>query len=231
MQTIKLKVKDKLLFLTEDSEQFVVVGDNDSYFVAFELDEPKTAVFAVFKRADKQQLILLDEEGKVNIPMWCLKSGCFCVGLVSDGYSTTAKVIEVRGSVADKEAVLTQDPEPDIVNQLIGLVNELKEKEVSDSKIMQLLDDYISENPITASNGVREADINRDGELILTLFDDTRLNCGKVRASLGNGLKLDENGKMCVEIAQEISQGNTLPVSSAMVHTELGNINILLTTI
>ena len=46
--------------------------------------------------------------------------------------------------------------------------------------------------------------------------------------SIGDGLKWAADGKLTVDTADKVEQDNTKPVSSAAVHTELGNIEALL---
>ena len=41
----------------------------------------------------------------------------------------------------------------------------------------------------------------------------------------------DSQGRLAVQVADEAEADNTLPITAAAVHTELGNIEILLQTI
>ena len=47
---------------------------------------------------------------------------------------------------------------------------------------------------------------------------------------IGHGLKM-EDGKVCVDCADAVEVDNTLPVTSAAVYTEVGNIEALLATV
>ena len=49
--------------------------------------------------------------------------------------------------------------------------------------------------------------------------------------SLGHALTWDEQGRLAVQVADTAEEDNTLPITAAAVHTELGNIEILLHTI
>ena len=49
--------------------------------------------------------------------------------------------------------------------------------------------------------------------------------------SLDNTLSLSLEGKLSVNTAGDAQQDNTLPITSAAVYTELGNIDALLRTI
>ena len=46
--------------------------------------------------------------------------------------------------------------------------------------------------------------------------------------SIGDGLKWGADGKLTVDTADKVEQDNTKPVTSAAVHTEIGNIEALL---
>lgn len=48
---------------------------------------------------------------------------------------------------------------------------------------------------------------------------------------LGNALKWDSQGRLAVEVAEEPSSDNTLPITAAAVQTAIGNIGVLLQTI
>ena len=49
--------------------------------------------------------------------------------------------------------------------------------------------------------------------------------------SLGHALMWDKQGRLAVQVADEAEADSTLPITAAAVHTELGNIEILLQTI
>ena len=49
--------------------------------------------------------------------------------------------------------------------------------------------------------------------------------------ALGHALMWDSQGRLAVQVADTAEADNTLPITAAAVHTELGNIEILLQTI
>ena len=49
--------------------------------------------------------------------------------------------------------------------------------------------------------------------------------------ALGHALMWDSQGRLAVQVADAAEADNTLPITAAAVHTELGNIEILLQTI
>lgn len=187
MQTINLKLQGKYLTAEdEENSSFAVVGDNRDYYIHFDIDEPKRAMFAVFSerekscRTPKQESVLIDENGLVNVPMWILKWDGFSVGVVSDGFASTPLYIYVVGSIIDKTGIQTEDPPPSQVEQLIKLVNDLQMKGIDEAELKRLIEEYITTHPIgEAGNGVKAANVNADGELVLILANDTEINCGK----------------------------------------------------
>lgn len=55
---------------------------------------------------------------------------------------------------------------------------------------------------------------------------------GGIAYNIGHGLVLDEDtNTLMVDTAAEVEADNTLPVTSAAVHTQIGNIEVLLATI
>lgn len=68
-----------------------------------------------------------------------------------------------------------------------------------------------------------------DKSSLVAAINETAKN-SVVWDDLGAGLKV-EDGKLAVDTMDKIEQNNTKPVTSAAVHTEIGNINVLLATI
>ena len=84
------------------------------------------------------------------------------------------------------------------------------------AQIIKMLND-IAENGVT------------DEQLAFALdryFEDNPIQGFEVDDSL-----IYENGKLSVNTTNVIEEDNTLPVTSAAIHTEIGNINVLLETI
>lgn len=69
-------------------------------------------------------------------------------------------------------------------------------------------------------------------------IEDVRLNAtfhATVQAggsfALGHALTWDDQGRLSVQVAEEAEANNALPITAAAVHTELGNIAVILGTI
>lgn len=73
---------------------------------------------------------------------------------------------------------------------------------------------------------ILEAEVIDDGILEAELLAEVIQTNGKI-VQIGNGLKL-ENNVLSVDTADKVEQDNTRPISAAAVHTEIGNIEVLL---
>lgn len=181
MYILNLKVCDKLLSFCDPKNNGIrIIGDNKDYVLHFETDVDKRALFALFKKYGKESKpILLDENGNVSIPISALKEGFFEVGLYADGYATTPLFIPVEGTILNNEGIPVEEPEETQVEQLIGLVNGIKQ------------------------GGIQSAEVNADGHLIFTLTDGTVLDAGYVGSS-GGGTGIKDFQK-----TEETEEGST----------------------
>lgn len=100
--------------------------------------------------------------------------------------------------------------------------------------------DYELETNFSESNNLIEADFQESDNSFGADFGEvqrfftepgiaTRNSLGSV--IVGSNLSITETGVLSVETATDAEQDNTRPITSAAVHTELGNIDILLRTI
>lgn len=87
-------------------------------------------------------------------------------------------------------------------HSLVNRLDRIEEAGVSDEQIEKAVTKYLDENPINTG-------VNFETDETLTL----------------------ENGILHVNTAEKVEQDNTLPVTSAAVFAEVGNINALLETI
>lgn len=88
---------------------------------------------------------------------------------------------------------------------------------------------YDTENPPPLS-------IDAKGHLIYTVSEEQKIDLGKVVGEGALTLETDEtlsyvDGRLSVNTADAVEQDNTLPITSAAVHTTVGNIEVLLQTI
>lgn len=170
--TIDFLVRNKFLFY-KNEDTINLIGDNADYKLCFTLDEPRTAMFALFRRDGKEKEYALDEGGSVAVPMWVLKEGAFEVGLTSDGFATAALAVWVTGSIKEESGEPAEEVPKEKIDQLIELVNEIKVGGGSGGS--------------GGSGGVSVTDaaVNGKGELVLTLSDGSTLNAGAVKGEKG----------------------------------------------
>ena len=90
--------------------------------------------------------------------------------------------------------------------------------------------------------GVSDIKSNDRGEIIFIMSDGTEINIGNLTGlslphasedilggvKVGKNLKIDETGRLSVDITDKVSEDNTKPVTSGAVYTEVGNIESLL---
>lgn len=125
------------------------------------------------------------------------------VGAYAGNLSTTTPAfISARKSILCGAGV-PADPSPEVYVQIMALLNTIAENKVTDEQVQDAVNNYLEENPV--DTGVQ-------------FTTDATLN-------------LSEDGILSVNTADEVEKDNTLPVTSAAVYTEVGNINALLATI
>ena len=78
--------------------------------------------------------------------------------------------------------------------------------------------------------------INENGHLIYTVSSGKWIDLGRVVGEGSGSFDTDEtlmwkNGRLCVNTAEDVEADNTLPITSAAVHTTVGNIEAILKTI
>ncbi len=74
---------------------------------------------------------------------------------------------------------------------------------------------------------IQNLNIVHTGEGTCSIATTSALGC----IIVGENLKITSEGVLSVDMAGDISEDNTRPISSAKVYTEIGNINALLETI
>lgn len=151
--------------------RIVVVGDNRDYKVKFTGIEDLGETFAIFNRDGKSSSpIMISESGEAAIPLWVLKSGSFEVGLYAEGFASTPLEIIVDRSIVDQEGIITEDPDPTIVEQLLEKVNDIKyikSCKVVDGNLMIYLND---------GSEIKAGFVGADGGTVITVQADQEQN-------------------------------------------------------
>ena len=173
MNVFEIRLKNKWLY-AEGWSGINLIGDNADYKLHFSTDEPRTAMFALFRRDGKEKEYALDEGGTVSVPLWVLKKGVFEVGLTSDGFATAPLEVWVTGSIKNESGEAAEEIEQAKIDQLIELVNSIKTGGGSGGGSGK---DGVS---------VTDAAINDKGELVLKLSNGSAINAGTVKGDKGD---------------------------------------------
>ena len=99
-------------------------------------------------------------------------------------------------------------PTPDVYEELLKRVEDAET--IDPDEIRAAIDDYLREHPIDVQ-----------------MMSETNAGIAKV----GNNLKIDAEGRLSVDTADEVEEDNTRPITSAAVAATVGNIEVLLGTI
>lgn len=233
------------------SSEVLTSGSSKAYKATFSFIHPiwsGLAKKAVFKAGNVVKGQLLADSLSCEIPWEVLQTpgAELEVGVYGvDGTGVVLPTVWVKAGVIKQGAVEgeeSEEPTPDIYDQIVGAIGSLD----------QLTTEH-KENLVEAINEVKEiADaggsgggdqgtidhsklINRDLEnqhpmsAIEGLEESLKQKLDK--DSIGENLEINSDGKLQVKMAKEMEQDNTLPISSAEVYRQVGNINALLETI
>lgn len=215
-KTIHITVRSRVPTITEGEE---VISHNSDYVIDFDFDEEWTdnykTVYFVCEDGSHQPIVIngntcpvpvLDGEhrrifvgvqaGSIEKPS-VLKTTCPCC-------------LKVRDSIADLLGQPIPDPTPDVYQQIMALLEDIKQGEVSPEDIQKAVDNYLTENPISVDIATTE-------------------KAGIV--AVGKNLSITEDGVLSVETTDDAEQDNTKPITSAGVNLVVGNINAILAII
>ena len=167
----EISVENKMLYPKGRSD-INLTGDNTDYKLHFDIDEPRTAMFALFRRDGKEKEYLLDENGEVAVPLWVLKRGTFEVGLTSDGFASTALSVWVTASIKEETAEAAEEVSQEKIDQLIELVNEIKSGGSGGGE--------------AAGASVVSAEVDEDGVLLIELSNGEKIVAGAVKGDKGD---------------------------------------------
>lgn len=215
-KTIHITVRSRVPTITEGEE---VISHNSDYVIDFDFDEEWTdnykTVYFVCEDGSHQPIVIngntcpvpvLDGEhrrifvgvqaGSIEKPS-VLKTTCPCC-------------LKVRDSIADLLGQPIPDPTPDVYQQIMALLEDIKQGEVSPEDIQKAVDNYLTENPISVDIATTE-------------------KAGIV--AVGKNLSITEDGVLSVDTTDDAEQDNTKPITSAGVNLVVGNINAILAII
>lgn len=211
MPQIEIKVVGRVATTSDPFSVPYICGNND-YTVHFVFDDAKwdahpekTARFLY----DGRYTDVIFSGDTCPVPLiynTCgIQVGVYAGDLIT---TTCADIVAIRSALST--AGIPADPTPDVYRQIMAaLVGKIDTQQ-------------------DVKNAGKVLGIARDGKVTPVHVSGG----GGGGYIIGDGLKLDaESNTLSVDTADKVEKDNTKPVTSAAVHTEVGNINALLATI
>lgn len=215
-KTIHITVRSRVPTITEGEE---VISHNSDYEIEFEFDEEWQSAYKTvyFVCEDGSYQAVVMSGNSCGVPMLDGEHRRIFVG-VQAGAAEKPSVLKtsrpcclkVADSIADLLGQPIPDPTPDVYQQIIAMLEDIKKGEVSPEDIQKAVDNYLTENPISVDIATTE-------------------KAGIV--AVGKNLSITEDGVLSVETTDDAEQDNTKPITSAGVNLVVGNINALLAII
>lgn len=216
LTTIHITVRDRVPTITAGEE---VISHNSDYVAEFEFDEEwqdkvKTVYFVC--EDGSYQAVVMDGNS-CGVPMLDGEHRRIFVGVQAGAAekpsvlkTTRPCCLKVRDSIADLLGQPIPDPTPDVYQQIMALLEDIKQGEVSPEDIQKAVDNYLTENPVRVDIATSE-------------------KAGIV--TVGKNLSITKDGVLSVDTTDSAEQDNTKPITSAGVNLVVGNINALLAII
>lgn len=216
LTTIHITVRDRVPTITAGED---VISHNSDYVAEFEFDEEwqdkvKTVYF-VCEDGSYQAVVM--SGNSCGVPMLDGEHRRIFVGVQAGAAekpsvlkTTRPCCLKVRDSIADYLGQPIPDPTPDVYQQIMALLEDIKQGEVSPEDIQKAVDNYLTENPVRVDIATTE-------------------KAGIV--TVGKNLSITKDGVLSVDTTDSAEQDNTKPITSAGVNLVVGNINALLAII
>lgn len=215
-KTIHITVRNRVPTITAGED---VISHNSDYVAEFVFDEEwrdkvKTAYF-VCEDGSYQAVVM--SGNSCGVPMLDGEHRRIFVGVQAGAAkkpsvlkTTRPCCLKVRDSIADLLGQPIPDPTPDVYQQIMALLEDIKQGEVSPEDIQKAVDNYLTENPVRVDIATTE-------------------KAGIV--TVGKNLSITKDGVLSVDTTDSAEQDNTKPITSAGVNLVVGNINALLAII
>lgn len=216
LTTIHITVRDRVPTITAGEE---VISHNSDYVAEFDFDEEwqSTVKTVYFVCEDGSYQAVVMNGNSCSVPMLDGEHRRIFVGVQAGAAkkpsvlkTTRPCCLKVRDSIADLLGQPIPDPTPDVYQQIMALLEDIKQGEVSPEDIQKAVDNYLTENPISVDIATTE-------------------KAGIV--TVGKNLSITKDGVLSVDTTDSAEQDNTKPITSAGVNLVVGNINALLAII
>lgn len=215
-KTIHITVRSRVPTITEGEE---VISHNSDYEIEFEFDEEWQSAYKTvyFVCEDGSYQAVVMSGNSCAVPMLDGEHRRIFVGVQAGAAekpsvlkTTRPCCLKVKDSIADYLGQPIPDPTPDVYQQIIAMLEDIKKGEVSPEDIQKAVDNYLTENPISVDIATTE-------------------KAGIV--AVGKNLSITKDGVLSVDTTDSAEQDNTKPITSAGVNLVVGNINALLAII
>ena len=215
-KTIHITVRSRVPTITEGEE---VISHNSDYVIEFDFDEEWTdnykTVYFVCEDGSHQPVVI--NGNTCPVPVLNGEHRRIFVGVQAGSIekpsvlkTTCPCCLKVRDSIADLLGQPIPDPTPDVYQQIMALLEDIKQGEVSPEDIQKAVDNYLTENPVRVDIATTE-------------------KAGIV--TVGKNLSITKDGVLSVDTTDSAEQDNTKPITSAGVNLVVGNINAILAII
>ena len=216
LTTIHITVRSRVPTIAEGEE---VISHNSDYVIEFDFDEEWTdnykTVYFVCEDGSHQPVVI--SGNTCPVPVLNGEHRRIFVGVQAGSIekpsvlkTTCPCCLKVRDSIADLLGQPIPDPTPDVYQQIMALLEDIKQGEVSPEDIQKAVNNYLTENPISVDIATAE-------------------KAGIV--AVGKNLSITEDGVLSVDTTDNAEQDNTKPITSAGVNLVVGNINAILAII
>lgn len=216
LTTIHITVRSRVPTITDGEE---VISHNSDYVIEFDFDEEWTdnykTVYFVCEDGSHQPVVI--NGNACPVPVLNGEHRRIFVGVQAGSIekpsvlkTTRPCCLKVRDSIADLLGQPIPDPTPDVYQQIMALLEDIKQGEVSPEDIQKAVDNYLTENPVRVDIATSE-------------------KAGIV--TVGKNLSITKDGVLSVDTTDSAEQDNTKPITSAGVNLVVGNINALLAII
>jgi hypothetical protein len=216
LTTIHITVRSRVPTITEGEE---VISHNSDYEIEFEFDEEWQSAYKTvyFVCEDGSYQAVVISGNMCAVPMLDGEHRRIFVGVQAGAAekpsvlkTTRPCCLKVADSISDLLGQPIPDPTPDVYQQIIAMLEDIKKGEVSPEDIQKAVDNYLTENPISVDIATTE-------------------KAGIV--TVGKNLSITKDGVLSVDTTDSAEQDNTKPITSAGVNLVVGNINAILAII
>ena len=195
MTTIPVQISGKVAVC----DKHYVISANSDYCLEFTFDSAWDDVTVKTARLifDDQRVDLVFTGNTVALPRIPVCARLF-VGVFSDTLASTATEIGCIASVADSDAVPANDFTPSQYDQLVGLLNSVRLRQIdniarSGNTVTATYTDGTSDS-FTVADGVsvQTASVDAGGNLTFVLSNGAALPCGSVKGPKGDAFTFSD---------------------------------------